>query len=197
MKAIWDQRYSTEEYVYGKEPNGFLKEQLEDFASAKILFICEGEGRNAVYAASLGMEVHAFDSSEEGKNKAMNLAKEKGVSINYQVGDALDIQYEPNSFDAVVSIYAHFPPEIRTQIHQKISTWIKPNGFFILEAFNPLQLNYTSGGPKDAAMLYTMEMMEGDFSGLKTKHLAYQKIELKEGKLHDGTAEVIRFLAKK
>ena len=50
MKSFWDERYSSEEYAYGIQPNDFLVErqsgyrQLHGFSS-----LGEGEGRNAVF----------------------------------------------------------------------------------------------------------------------------------------------------
>lgn len=54
MSNQWDERFGNTEYVYGKDPNAFFAEQLESLMIGNILFPCEGEGRNAVYAASKG-----------------------------------------------------------------------------------------------------------------------------------------------
>lgn len=72
----WDDRYKSEEFAYGEEPNNYLKEQLEKLNPSTILFPAEGEGRNAVFAAKLGWKVSAFDISEEGKTKPLNLLKQ-------------------------------------------------------------------------------------------------------------------------
>jgi len=197
MKNFWNERYSEKEYVYGVVPNVFLAEQLKNLKPGKIILPCEGEGRNAVYAASLGWEVHAFDSSEVGREKALQLAKEKGVSINYAVDDATTINYAENSVDVVAFIYAHFPATIRKQIHQKAITWLKPGGKLILEAFNPQQLQYNSGGPKDLSMLYTEDMMKEDFTSLNIDLIQNLTTELNEGKYHKGKASIIRVVGTK
>lgn len=197
MRELWEKRYAEEEYAYGTEGNAFLIEQLSQLKPGKILFVCEGEGRNAVYAALAGWEVEAFDLSEEGRKKALKLAQEKGVTLEYQIGDAFLIDYPKEHFDVVALIYAHFPAEIREKIHQKTMTWIKPNGHIILEAFNPLQLNNSSGGPKEMSMLYTADMMRKDFEGLSFEVLREEKTVLHEGKYHIGNADVTRVVAKK
>ena len=102
---FWDERYAVEDYVYGTEPNDFLKEELPKLTAGKILFPGEGEGRNAVFAAQLGWEVTAFDSSTEGKAKAERLAKAKGVSIDYQLASYDEAEFPAESFDALVLIY--------------------------------------------------------------------------------------------
>ena len=109
MSNYWNERYSKEEYAYGDEPNVFFAEQLKLLKPGVVIFPCEGEGRNAVYAASQGWTVHAFDSSEAGKTKALLLAQKKGQTIQYIIDDALDVQYPKATADAVVFIFAHFP----------------------------------------------------------------------------------------
>jgi hypothetical protein len=46
-----------------------FKEQLIKIPAGTILFPAEGEGRNAIYAATQGWNVNAFDQSIEGKRK--------------------------------------------------------------------------------------------------------------------------------
>ncbi len=82
---FWNSRYSATGYTYGTEPNRFYAEQLETIRPGKILFPAEGEGRNAVYAAEKGFEVVAFDGSNEARKKALQLASERNVTIDYHV----------------------------------------------------------------------------------------------------------------
>lgn len=197
MEEFWNNRYAEKDFAYGTEPNDFLKDELEKLPAGKILFVCEGEGRNAVFAAKQNWRVEAFDLSEEGKRKASLLAKQNNVSINYQIANASTIEYSENSFHVVALIYAHFPETIRKSVHEKIVRWLKPGGLVVLEAFNPNQLNNTSGGPKDLSMLYTKEIMADDFKELIIQQLNTETIELNEGKYHTGKAEIIRFIGKK
>jgi 2-polyprenyl-3-methyl-5-hydroxy-6-metoxy-1,4-benzoquinol methylase len=197
MKEFWNNRYAEIDFAYGTEPNDFLKDELGKIPAGNILFVCEGEGRNAVFAAKQNWRVEAFDLSEEGKRKASLLAKQNNVSINYQIANASTIEYSENSFHVVALIYAHFPETIRKSVHEKIVSWLKPGGLVVLEAFNPKQLNNTSGGPKDLSMLYTKEIMADDFKELIIQQLNTETIELNEGKYHTGKAEIIRFIGKK
>ncbi len=61
MHSIWNERFSNQEYVYGEEPNVFFAAQLTKLEKGIIILPCEGEGRNAAYAASKGWVVKAFD----------------------------------------------------------------------------------------------------------------------------------------
>lgn len=197
MVEFWNERYSQLGYAYGIEPNEFLKEQLDKLPKGNILFLCEGEGRNAIYAAKEGWNVSAFDLSIEGMNKANQLAQEKKVAIDYQIADALTVNYPVESFDAIALIYAHFPASIRKTIHEKVINWLKPGGIVILEAFNPLQLQNGSAGPKELSMLYTKEILTNDFSKIEILKLATEKIILNEGKYHQGLSDIIRFVGQK
>lgn len=197
MKNTWDERYSSKEYIYGEEPNMFFAEQLDKLKPGNIILPCEGEGRNAVYAASKGWTVNAFDASEAGKAKALQLAVKKGVMIDYLVEDAAKVAYPENSADIVAFIYAHFPPGIRKNIHQKAISWLKPGGHIIFEAFNTQQLQNWSGGPKDLELLYTEKILREDFKGLEVQFIQTLQTVLHEGKLHEGVADIIRFAGMK
>ena len=93
MKAFWEKRYGEKTYAYGKEPNIYFKKTIETLTPGKILLAAEGEGRNAVFAASLGWEVYAYDFSEMAYEKAMKLAREKGVTIQYQIASLSDLEF--------------------------------------------------------------------------------------------------------
>lgn len=194
MSEFWNDRYREKDYVYGEKPNVFFKDQIRLLNPGTLILPCEGEGRNAVYAASLGWKVFAFDSSEAGKTKAMQLAEKNGQSIDYLVVDALEVSFPDESADVVAFIFAHFPPELRRKIYHQSIRWLKPGGRIILEAFNPLQLNNATGGPKDISMLCTEEILKEDFEGLEILIMRSLKINLKEGKYHHGLADVVDFV---
>lgn len=197
MKDFWNERYQQDSFIYGKQPNTFFAEHINLLEPGTLLLPAEGEGRNAVYAASLGWDVTAFDFSEAARQKAEKLAAEAGVDIHYQLSQAADFQAEAESFDVVALIYAHLPPLIRKEIHRRLVSWLKPGGRVILEAFHPRQLQHHSGGPKNPEMLYDKDMLRNDFPTLKEILLQEQTIHLAEGDLHQGEAEVVRFVGKK
>jgi SAM-dependent methyltransferase len=197
MKEFWNDRYSSEEFIYGTEPNEFFKSEIDKLAPGALLLPSEGEGRNAVYAAKLNWKVDAFDQSEKGKEKCEVLAKKNNVTVNYTVADATKIELGENKYDMIALIFAHFPSTIREQIHHKCVKALKPAGLLLLEAFTPKQLGNQSGGPKDVDMLYTSELLKGDFKKLNVKYLAEVSVDLSEGKHHSGKGDVVRLLATK
>lgn len=198
----WNERYSKEEFAYGKQPNNYLKEQLEKMDAGKILFPAEGEGRNAVFAAGLGWTVSAFDISTEGKKKAMLLAAANKVTIDYRVGELPALDYKNEEFDAIALIYAHFPAAVKSVYHKTLDNYLRKGGIVIFEAFSKKHIDYLArnekiGGPKDSGMLFSTDEIKSDFANYEIIELAEKEIELNEGLFHNGTGSVIRFVGRK
>lgn len=201
-KALWDNRYREQEYAYGKEPNEFFKEHLQRFSPGSILMPADGEGRNGVFAAQCGWRVTSLDLSTEGKVKALQLASERNVSIDYLVGDLEELHFGAASFDAIGLVYAHFGADRKQALHQRLAHWLKPGGVVIFEAFSKrhldlYKLNPSVGGPRDIAMLFSEEEMTTYFAGYEIVVLEEREIGLSEGAYHIGTGSVIRFVGKK
>lgn len=193
----WDERYASNEYVFGKEPNEYFKKCIDKLPVGKILIPAAGEGRDAVYAALLGWDVIAFDQSKVAQQKAFELTRNDGVIIHYSVCDMEDFIMKENEYDAIAIIYFHLMPEIRIPFFQKVCRSLKKDGVLILEAFNYKQLINSSGGPKNSEMLLTKEILSNEFSSLQIFENLEEEIILKEGEGHVGKADVVRFMAKK
>lgn len=197
MKELWNQRYSLEEYKYGKEPNQFFKEELSKLKSGLIILPGEGEGRNAVYAAACGWEVDAFDFSEEGKIKALKFAEDSVVKINYDIKDFSEFKPDNEKYDAAAIIFIHLEEEQRRFLFEKIIDSLKPGGKIIFECFEKDQINFSSGGPKEPDLLYSLEDVVNDFIDLDFEKLSKERVFLSEGIGHLGEGVVIRFLGRK
>ena len=197
MKEFWNSRYAENSYASGCDPNEFLKETISKIPKGKILFPAEGQGRNAVFTAQLGYDVYAFDISEVGKKKALQLAEKCQTTIDYQVGLLDNMNYSENEFDAIILIYAHVPAEIRKYFHLKLLSFLKPGGMVLFEAFSKQQLQFTSGGPKELNMLFSEDDIKIEFPSLEFSLLETIEIELNEGQYHQGKGSVVRFIGTK
>ena len=198
----WNQTYSAKEYVYGKEPNAYLKLQLDKLDAGTILFPAEGEGRNAVYAAKQNWQVSAFDISSEGREKALQLAKENYVEIDYRIGGVSEVDFKPEQFDAIAIIFAPFPADTRMRSFKKLEQYLRKDGLFIFEVFSKTHLEYNSknpnvGGPKSAEFLFSVDEMKEYFPDYKIIELVETEVELHEGLFHNGIGSVIRFVGQK
>lgn len=198
----WNERYASDEFAYGEEPNNYFKEQLAKLEIGKILFPAEGEGRNAVFAAKMGWTAAAFDISNEGQKKALQLAEQNQVSIDYQIGELSKLAYKTGEFDAIALIYAHFPAKLKSQLHQELDKYLRKGGTIIFEAFSKKHLEYLAkndkvGGPKDIESLFSIAELEADFPNYEIIALEETVIELNEGLFHNGQGSVIRFIGRK
>lgn len=195
---FWDEMFKEEAYRYGKEPNAFLTRQVADLPpGARVLCVGDGEGRNGVWLAQQGFAVTAVEPSHEGCRKIQALAQERGASL--EVIQAALPAWEPaaGQYDAAALIFLHLPPGIRAAAHALIAQALRPGGALLLEAFSTRQLlgGYSSGGPREEAMLYTEALLRQDFQALEIKLCLEHEIQLEEGPGHSGPAMVVDLLA--
>ncbi|CAG9295181.1 class I SAM-dependent methyltransferase [Celerinatantimonas diazotrophica] len=195
---MWDERFSDSIYVYGCEPSQFLVEQMQLLGnqSRRVLTLGEGEGRNGVYLARLGHEVHAVDGSVAGQSKALNLAEAQHVSLDYSVADLADYQFE-GQYDLMVMIFCHLPLAIRTKVHQQMCEHLAPGGVIIYQAYSPWQLQLGTGGPKKREMLVELSELEQDFSALNFMTCRQLQKKIVEGIYHTGMADVVEMVAQR
>lgn len=197
MKKFWDERYQVDEYVYGKVPNTFFQTHLDKLVPGNILLPGEGEGRNAVYAAGKGWNVTAFDVSIEGRKKALGLAAEMGVTIEYNLLPYLGF-YQPESrFDVIGLFFTHQPSAMRRQFHRNLQKMVCRGGLILLEAFHKDQLARDSGGPKNIDSLFDEKGLTEDFPDFEILHLEAVTKVLEEGPFHQGEANVVQMIARR
>ncbi|WP_432468524.1 class I SAM-dependent methyltransferase [Agarivorans sp. Z349TD_8] len=189
---MWDQIYDTEEYVYGKLPNDFLKSHYDAIPEGKVLLLAEGEGRNAVFLAKLGYSVTAVDISNVAIQKLERLAKENNVVIETICADLATFDLGESKWDGIVSIYCHLPPTLRQDLYSRIELAIKPSGVFLLEGYRPEQLVYKTGGPPVASMMISKETLIKELPKFSFRHLEALDRVVNEGINHHGIGAVIQ-----
>ena len=194
---MWDQRYASDTYSYGTEPNDFLRYHVDRLPVGNTLCIGEGEGRNAVFLASHGHNVTALDGSKVGLAKAEALAEQKGVHIKTIHADLANYTFETGAWDTIVSIFCHVPQELRKQVHRQIPQALRSGGAFILEAYTPDQLQYGTGGPPAVDMMMDLLSLKQEVTGLEFVHGTELVREIKEGEFHNGKGAVVQTIAVK
>lgn len=190
----WDERYSEPGFTYGTAPNDFLVSVAGRIPLGNILSLGEGEGRNAVYLASLGCQVTAVDGSEVGLRKAQELAAGRGVSISTICTDLGAFEIEMAQWDGIISCYCHLPPEIRSPLHRAVVRGLKPGGIFVLEAFSTEQLAYGTGGPQSLDLLVSLNELKEELTGLTLVHAVKIERDVREGSKHTGLASVVQIM---
>lgn len=196
---MWNDRFATADYVFGKDPAAFLVEHAHWLTpGAQGLSVADGEGRNAVYMAERGVETVAMDASENAVAKARALARERGVEVAFHCADIFDWHWEPEAFDLVVAVFIQFlsPPE-RDAIFAGMVQTLKPGGVLLLHGYTPEQIAHGTGGPRVAENLYTEALLRESFTGLEIVELRAYEREIREGVGHSGLSALIDLVARK
>jgi SAM-dependent methyltransferase len=194
---MWEQRYRTDTYLFGTEPNEFLSSNLPSLPTGAVLCLAEGEGRNAVFLAANGYDVHSVDLSETGVAKTRRLAESRGVKVDAVVGDLADFDIGLDRWDLIVSIFAHMAPADRRQLHRRVVAALKPAGTFLLEAYTPQQVGRGTGGPTSPETTMTLDALREELAGLEFVHAAELEREVIEGPGHTGSGAVVQVIARK
>jgi ubiquinone/menaquinone biosynthesis C-methylase UbiE len=195
----WESRYTTNEYVFGTEPNYFLAATRPMLpATGKALAVADGEARNGVWLARQGLDVLSLDFSPTAQEKGRRLAQEHDVHVNFELADVHRWSYPDATFDVVVEIFAQFStPAERALKWTGMCRALKPGGLLILQGYTPKQLQYATGGPRQLGNLYTREMLELAFASFKNMRLVEEECEMHEGVRHNGMSAVIGLTATK
>ncbi len=96
---FWDERFSTGEYIYGENPNDFIRDRItahEGQDDPRVLDLACGEGRNSVHLAKLGYAVTALDFSSVGIEKTRALAQKNDIPVYGLITHGADSATELN-----------------------------------------------------------------------------------------------------
>jgi len=189
---MWDERFGEEKPVYGLKPNTYLAAQSARLKPGmKVLVPGDGYGRNGIWLAKQGFRVHTVDLSPVGVERARKSAQAAGVSMTIEQADLAKWKWPEREFDAAAAIFVHLPPAVRKLVYSSMLRALKPGGIAIVEAFTPAQLQFSSGGPKQAEMLCTAELLREDFAGAEILELVEEEVDLDEGHKHSGHGAVV------
>lgn len=194
---MWNERFAGDDYVYGTEANDFLRAQASQIPHGAVLSLGEGEGRNAIHLAQLGYRVHAIDGAEQGRRKALRLAAERGLTLDYTVEDLARADLGQSCWQGIVNIFCHLPAELHAQVLRQCVQALAPGGVLLMELYHPRQLEFATGGPRDRGMLVSLDDLRLPLAELHWLHAAELEREVVEGILHTGRAAVTQLVARK
>jgi len=194
---MWDQRFASPEYLYGTEPNHFLKSNSKLIPKSKVMCIGEGEGRNSVFLAKQDYNVTAIDYSLTGLKKTEKLAKENKIEVELIHADITEYNFEKNKWQGIVSIFCHIDKISREKLHKNCVNALVENGVFLLEGYSPNQLKYATGGPKNLDLLMNLKDISKELIVLEFLQSQEIERELFEGTLHKGLDSVVQIIGRK
>jgi SAM-dependent methyltransferase len=196
---MWNERYSEPGYLFGTEPAAFLRREASRLSAGQTaLCVADGEGRNSVYLAGLGLSVTAMDASEVAVEKAQALARANSVTVDFHVADIARWDWTARPYDVVAGIFFQFAgPSLRDEIFAGMIRTLAPGGLLMLQGYTPAQLVHNTGGPRVLENLYTSELLRDRFRDLDLLHLDEYEADLAEGSRHLGRSALIDLVARR
>ncbi|MEK4439330.1 class I SAM-dependent methyltransferase [Paenibacillus sp. FSL K6-2862] len=194
----WNERYDSNDYVYGEEANLFIQKASHYIKEkSKLAAYAEGEGRNAVFLAKQGHIVSAYDYSQAGLRKTEALASKKGVQVQTIQADLIHDELPIETYNAAVMVFGHFPRKDQYNVLEKILRSLKDGGKLLLEVYEEEQIKYGTGGPKDQSWLYNANELLAWSKHYRLKHFFTGEVERIEGVFHQGRCSVIQLILEK
>jgi tellurite methyltransferase len=125
------------------EPARFLVDNVGLLPKGRVLDVAMGEGRNAIYLATMGFEVEGVDVSPEAVKAALESARQAGVSITTQVADLeAGYQIERQSFDVIICFNY-----LQRSLIPQMKDGLRKGGMVVYETFTVDQAQF--GPPRN------------------------------------------------
>jgi SAM-dependent methyltransferase len=130
--AEWDARYSEREAgLWSGHPNGRLVAEVAGLSPGRALDIGCGEGADAIWLARSGWTVTAIDISKVAIGRAREAGELAGVTVEWLVGDVLEVPFPARSFDLVSLQYPALPKAAGEQAVRRLLDTVRPRGLML------------------------------------------------------------------
>ncbi len=198
-QSHWDQRFSRPGLLFGEQPNRFLEREAARLApGSRVLSVADGEGRNALYLASLGHRVCAFDISPVAVAKARELGAQRRLQVDWHTSSVDDWDWARSRWDAVVAVFVQFAdPAMRRRMFEGMWESLEPGGLLLVQGYTPRQLEFRTGGPGKVEHLYTSSLLRELLPRAEWLLLREYEDELSEGSAHVGHSALLDGVARK
>lgn len=176
----WDQKYSTEEYIYTKTPNRFVIEYCESLPGTTAIDLAGGEGRNSIWLAKQGFQVENIDFSQVALDKFMAFAESENVQSQCltNLADATSFASKLGEVDLAVIAYLQIKQDLLAKAIKRLAAQVKFGGALFGVWHSRDNLNGGFGGPRDPEELPSIETI--------TEALAGTGLEIAELRNRDG-----------
>ena len=170
MRERWNRRYASADPIHSTPvPNRFLVAEVAGLPPGRALDLACGAGRNAVWLAERGWRVTAVDFSDVGLSMARELARARGVSVEWIEADVLTWTPAAGAYDLVCVLYLQLPPDERRAVLRLAVDAVRPGGTLLVIGHDLLNLTEGSGGPTQADVLFTPDDIVAEIGGLRVE----------------------------
>ena len=163
----WNEKYSTEEFIYTKVENRFVVEYCKDLKGNRAIDLAGGEGRNSVWLAKQGWQVENIDFSQIALDKYLKFASDEKVAANCTAtcADATVFIPESSPVDLGVIAYLQIPQSELAIAIRRLASHIAPGGHLMGVWHSRENLEGGFGGPRDPNVLPTVETITQALEG--------------------------------
>ncbi|WP_227997554.1 class I SAM-dependent methyltransferase [Nocardia australiensis] len=184
--ADWDARYAQGELVWGAPPNSTVVEHVyglerriplrpdtPDSAAPglpRALDLACGEGRNTLWLATHGWQVHAVDYSQVGIDKGRTVATRLSRSVRgriaWQCADVTDLDAADitGPYELVLMVFLHLPADQRRILVRRTADLLAPDGTLLILGHDVINRTDGYGGPQDPEVLFTPDDIVADLA---------------------------------
>lgn len=162
----WDERYAAAEQTFVRDPNRLVVQEVAGLTPGTALDLATGEGRHAVWLASLGWQVAAVDFAEVGLRRAQSRARDEDRTIAFALADVYALRLPPGRFDLVLGAFFHPRPPQRAALYAAIAQALSPGGSAVFVSYDLANLTEGTGGPKDPDILLRPDLIRADLESM-------------------------------
>lgn len=152
----WDERHRAGDFE-GEGPNPTLVLGTAGLLPGTALELAAGSGTNAVWLASQGWRTTAVDWSPVGLANGQAKAEAAGVEVEWLERDLFAWSPPARSFDLVVIVYLHLPPDERGPVYAAAAAAVAPRGRLLIVGHDRINATEGEGGPPDTVRLFTAD----------------------------------------
>lgn len=195
----WDERYAASDLMWSVGPNRFVAELVEPLTPGSAIDIAAGEGRNAIWMASIGWTVVATDFSEVAVQRTRTRAAEvlgaDAGRLTAVVADATQpVPGGPAAYDLALFSYLQLPrPGLKAALRAGVEG-VRPGGHVIVIGHAGRNLTEGYGGPDDRSVLYDPDEVVDAVEDLPVT-VQRAEIRVREVETGDGVREALDTVA--
>jgi SAM-dependent methyltransferase len=166
-RDAWNERYRTEDLVWGIDANCFVEQALGAREPAgRALDLACGEGRNAIWLAKRGWSATAVDYSDVAIERAGKLAATEGVEVEWVCADVTSYAPDPEAFALVVISYLQVGRAERRLVLAHAAKALAPGGELFMIGHALRNLMEGIGGPQDPLVLWDPEEISDELRAI-------------------------------
>jgi cyclopropane fatty-acyl-phospholipid synthase-like methyltransferase len=157
--------------------------------TGSVLDVGCGTGENVLYLAELGFAAMGVDGAPTAIRKARAKAKQRGLTAQFEVADALSLSLPNGPFDTVIDtgLFHVFSNEERDRFRDSLSRVVRPGGTYFLMCFSDLQPG--DWGPRRVTQAEIRSVFNG---GWRVNSIEPSAFDMNEGQALSWLASIAR-----